>query len=123
MMTVVKEKVGVTADGKTFTRYHVSGSVPGGSIDFSLAFASENFRGVINTALAVDDIDLSLQTPPAQAFDGTFPLVVPGPTGSGLERTLGAGLLESAGAMDSYRFALPAASTLVLHHTECGTSP
>ncbi|HEX7132762.1 MAG TPA: VWD domain-containing protein [Iamia sp.] len=119
--TVERTGVGTTTGGQPFTRYHLSTTLPHGSSALDIELVPRHFRGVLGTALAVDDIALQLVVPEAQPFTASLPIVVPSsahPTGAG------AGVLEEAGAQDEYTFELATGQRLLLDHHSCdaGTS-
>jgi len=107
------ERVGVnqTANGTPLTHYRVTARLPHAASALDLTFSPKNFRGILGTSLAVDNIRISLDVPVAQKFDIALPLEAPSVQAT---QAAGAGLIESAGAQDEYRFSLDEPTALVV---------
>lgn len=105
--TIVPAGDGVTAGGRAFSRFRLT--VPLGIVGESLnvELTPTNFTAEQYTSLAVDNIVLAADRPPAQQFSVMEPVSVPGDPGSGIHTDDGAGVLETPGAGDVYEFVVP----------------
>jgi len=64
--SVERTAVGQTADGRAFSKFHIDGTIAHAARSIDVEFRPVNFRGLLDTSLGVDNIDLSLTAPPAQ---------------------------------------------------------
>jgi hypothetical protein len=114
--TVTEAGSGTTAGGTSYIKYAVDVTLPSGRSALDVEFFPSNFRGVLGTSLAIDNIALSLAVPPTQTFPVELPLTVPS---AQAPREDGAGDLETPGAQDDYTFTLTEPASLVLDPSGC----
>jgi hypothetical protein len=94
---VTSEGSGTLSNGTAYERVKLSLAVPHVSGALKVRIRPVGFKSVLNTSLAINQLDLSLVAPPAQTFDVPLPSVV-----SDGVPAVGAGHLETAGAEDDY---------------------
>jgi len=94
---VLRTRTGTTAQGEPFTVFHVSLTVPHWTPTLAVTLNPIKFAGILGTSLAVDILELSLETIPAQSLHRNA-----APNHSADQPASGAGRLESAGAQDDY---------------------
>ncbi len=94
---VTGEGSGTLANGTSYRKVKLALSVPhvGGAL--KVRIVPEGFKSILGASLAVNQLDLSLTSPPAQVFGAPLPTVV-----SDGVPSAGAGRLETAGAEDDY---------------------
>lgn len=105
-----------TVGSQTFNRVGVSLNLNHAARNLNVELRPSGFRGVLGTALGVDDISVSLTTPPSDEFSAALPFATtPAALGNG------AGDLATPGSGDEYVFALntPLARGLALDLDSC----
>jgi hypothetical protein len=114
--TIQQVGTGTTAGGEPYTKFALDVRLPHATSAFDLQFQPKNFRGVLNTSLGVDNVELTLSVPEADTFNVSLPLVVPSEQAGTAD---GAGVLETNGGQDEYTFDLDTPTPLVLAQTTC----
>jgi len=94
---VSRTRTETTAAGEAFTVFHLDLVIPHWTPTLAVTLNPKNFVGILGTSLAVDNLQLSITTPPLQSFSVALPQTI------GADQPVaGAGRLESAGAQDDY---------------------
>ncbi len=91
------EGSGSLANGTEYHKVKLTVTVPHISGALKVRVKPVGFKSVLDTSLAINQLDLSLETPPAQSFD----VALPGVVSDGVPAA-GAGHLETAGGEDDY---------------------
>ncbi|WP_461022372.1 VWD domain-containing protein, partial [Thalassiella azotivora] len=100
------EDTATTATGEQVHRYALTVPVTHARSSLDLVLTPAGFRGVLGTSLGVDDIGMTLQTPPADVFAVSLPVQIP----SGVSGTGTPGSLPTPGSEDAYAFTLAEAA-------------
>ncbi|MGH8894918.1 MAG: hypothetical protein ACRDWY_16695, partial [Actinomycetes bacterium] len=113
--SIERTSVGQTASGQAVSRFHLEATLTHAMESLDVELRPQNFRGVLDTSLGVDDIGLTLHAPPPQHFAVDLPASVPGASGTSTDPAAGAGNLETPGAEDAYQFTLDGAEPTDLY--------
>ena len=118
--TIERTAVNTTEAGTPYSEYALDITLPHTAASVDLQFTPKYFRGVLDTSLGVDNIDLTLSIPAANSFDVTLPLTVPS---SQAPTAQGAGVIEVAGGQDAYQFSLDAPARIAVQAASCTAVP
>ncbi|MFD7025041.1 VWD domain-containing protein [Promicromonospora sukumoe] len=105
---------GQTADGTTYTSFRATTTIAHARPGLAVDLRPLNFRGLLDTALGIDNIELDLGVPAPTATSSTLPLsVAPGASG---------GHFEAASEADTYVVSVAAGDRLTFSPTTCSAS-
>ncbi|MFI2486114.1 VWD domain-containing protein [Promicromonospora kroppenstedtii] len=105
---------GQTADGTAYTSFRATTTIPHAQPGLSIDLRPSNFRGLLDTALGIDNVELDLAVPAPASTTGTLPLTVsPGAAG---------GRFEATSEADTYVVNVTAGDRLTFSPTTCTAS-
>lgn len=105
---------GQTADGTAYTSFRATTTIPHAQPGLSIDLRPSNFRGLLDTALGIDNVELDLSTPAPTSTSSALPLTVaPGNAG---------GHFEATSEADTYVISAAAGDRLTFSPTTCSTS-
>ncbi|WP_423464301.1 VWD domain-containing protein [Promicromonospora sp. MS192] len=105
---------GQTADGTTYTSFRATTTIPHARPGLGIDLQPVNFRGLLDTALGIDNVELDLAVPASSTTSSSLPLTVtPGTAG---------GHFESTSEADTYVVSAAAGDRLTFTPTTCSTS-
>ncbi len=107
--TVTADGNGTLTSGMPYTAYRVTVPVTDSRDTIKTTLTPQGFHAVLNTALAVDEVEVRLDVTPADVKAG---LTVPFTAGSGAGPRMGT--IETAGGADEYRFTLAQPTDLLV---------